>query len=137
MPDDELPEFQKASDMMWAIFEAHVPEAQRHEMKVFAALAIVNKETNSLIKRAFEATNQEYSGQPVTFSMESDEGKAILGTFPFIASKLRKLIDHFYQQARTDLALRTSSPSVRILSASRRLNRLKSITHLRDTHSQT
>ena len=61
---EELPDLQKSSDMMWAMWEFAVPADERQNLEMFMTLSIVNKKTLALISRAFKNMGKEISKAP-------------------------------------------------------------------------
>jgi hypothetical protein len=78
-PDYELPPLQKLSDMMWAMWELHIPAEQRANLDFFMSLGIINPTSSSIIKRALDSEGQILTTAPYRFDPMSDGGLAILG----------------------------------------------------------
>jgi hypothetical protein len=85
-PDWELPEMQKLSDMMWAMWEFYVPAAQRPGINFFMSLGIDNVVSKGLIRRALDTVGMGLTQQPVRFDPNSDGGLAMLGMCGRISS---------------------------------------------------
>ena len=83
----ELPQLRSASDIAWAAWNRAVsatPGATIDHVKYFMNMMVLNKETNQHIRRVLKTLEPplvEVPGWPgVEFSMESEEGKALLGS---------------------------------------------------------
>jgi len=77
----ELPDMQKSSDMMWAMYQTHVPEDQRHKLRFFITLTIENDVTLSLMRRALDDKGAILTRGGTMFDADSDQGRALLGTY--------------------------------------------------------
>ncbi|KAI8936181.1 hypothetical protein NX059_006614 [Plenodomus lindquistii] len=80
VPPEQLPALKQSSDLLWAIWQAHVPETQQHHINFFMSLSIENDETLAIIKRALDSTGQVLSRWGAKFDVQSVEGKALLGS---------------------------------------------------------
>jgi hypothetical protein len=78
-PDDELPHLQKLSDMIWAMWELHIPPEQHANLDFFMSLGISNPTSAAIIRRALDSEGQVLSTTPYRFDPASDGGLAILG----------------------------------------------------------
>jgi hypothetical protein len=83
----ELPQLRSASDIAWAAWNRAVsatPGARIDNVKYFMNMMVLNKETNQHIRRALKTLEPPLDGVPgwpgAEFSMESEEGKAFLGS---------------------------------------------------------
>lgn len=83
----ELPHLRSASDMAWAVWNRAIvstPGASIENVKYLMNMMVLNKETNQHIRRVLKTLEpplEEVPGWPgVEFSMESEEGKALLGS---------------------------------------------------------
>ncbi|KAH3980431.1 hypothetical protein HBH64_030150 [Parastagonospora nodorum] len=77
---EEVPELQRSSDMMWAMWEYAVPSDQRQNLEMFSTLAIGNQKTLALISRALKSLGKELSRAPTVIEMNTEEGKALLSS---------------------------------------------------------
>ncbi|KAF1358006.1 hypothetical protein EJ07DRAFT_126217 [Lizonia empirigonia] len=75
---DELPSLQRYSDVAWLFWAKQA--ARKNKLKYFFTVAITNIETQRAIRRALKNAQAEYGPWPgTTFSVDSDEGKVLLG----------------------------------------------------------
>jgi hypothetical protein len=78
--EEELPELQKSSDLMWAMWEHYVHPADYKDLNFFMTLSIENPITLSLMKRALDTLKKELTTAGVLIGMDTDAGKALLST---------------------------------------------------------
>jgi hypothetical protein len=119
-PDDELPQLQKSSDLLWAMWEKEIPTDKQQNIQFFASLSITNAVTLQIMKRAMG--NREITNDGMKFDMTTEEGKALLGKLNNLRpspSEIRKCADLF-QAHPTLQPLPTSSSSARLKSVSSR-----------------
>lgn len=80
-PVDQLPDLRQSSDIMWGQWRLHAG-ARASQIKYYIINAITNSDTGPVIQRAVEsgkvAPLKKWPG--ASFGMETDEGKALLGT---------------------------------------------------------
>jgi hypothetical protein len=83
----ELPHLRSASDISWAAWNravASTPGAQIARVKYFMNMMVINKETNQHIRRALSSLTppleEVLSWLGTEFSMDSEQGKALLGS---------------------------------------------------------
>lgn len=77
--NDGLPSLQRYSDVAWLFWAKQA--ASKNNLKYFFTVAITNEQTQQGIRRALKNVKAEYGPWPgTTFSIDSDEGKVLLGT---------------------------------------------------------
>jgi len=80
---EDLPDLQRSSDIMWIMWEHAVPAARRKDIKIFGSLIIGNPTTLAVIARAMKELKQQLTTTVTRISMDTDQGKAILSTYPY------------------------------------------------------
>ncbi|KAH8727694.1 hypothetical protein GQ44DRAFT_770251 [Phaeosphaeriaceae sp. PMI808] len=96
--DAELPALGRASNLMWATWEYHVPEEKRANINIFMALQVVNPTARSLLDRALGG--ERLTPSPIRFGSDSDAGLALLG------SPLGTCTAHFIIQRKQQIGLK-------------------------------
>ncbi|KAF1915293.1 hypothetical protein BDU57DRAFT_595863 [Ampelomyces quisqualis] len=97
----ELPFMRYSSDIMWAMWEHFVPERYITQIKYFITITIVNPTTLALMRRALDSVGKELTTDGVKFSMDTDEGKALL------ASPNGAGFAHFLNERKLQVGLKT------------------------------
>lgn len=82
-PEDQLPSLQKASDMIWTMWEKEIPDDRKQNLQFFMTLAITNQVTLEVMKRAMQLTGKDdVDAGGAKWFMNTDAGKALLGKSP-------------------------------------------------------
>jgi hypothetical protein len=83
VPSDKLPRLQRSSDIEWGLFKFYhdaFGSTDYKNLKYYMVAAITEQGTQAIIRKALENAHTDLFGWPgKDFSMEEDEGKAILG----------------------------------------------------------
>lgn len=76
---EELPKLQRLSDIFWGHWVRENPDISN--IRYFWMMNVVNQETVEILARALHDAGKKYAPWPgTTFDMDSDAGKAILGS---------------------------------------------------------
>lgn len=91
IPEDQMPQLQRASDIMWSYWERNNPSPQN--LRYYFVNYVRNEETTPLIARALK--NHKMDKVPrwprLELGMDSEEAEAILGQFKRVAALLETL----------------------------------------------
>lgn len=79
-PKDGLPKLRRSSDIAWGLWKMGAePRGKIKNIRFFFSLNISNDLTTRLLLRAIKGESYTFPGN--IFSMESEEGKALLGMY--------------------------------------------------------
>ncbi|ORY17260.1 hypothetical protein BCR34DRAFT_51085 [Clohesyomyces aquaticus] len=81
-PVTDLPDLRRASDIIWGQWVQHAGK-NANKLRFFVTVTVTNEEALSIVERAIRSLDpgrgpEKYPG--VSFSMDADEGKGILGS---------------------------------------------------------
>jgi hypothetical protein len=81
-PDkNELPKLRRYCDLMWGAWNLHATQNNIANFRYYFSVSVLNHDSGAIIKRVLDETKSQFKEWPgVTFGMDTDAGKVLLGT---------------------------------------------------------
>lgn len=81
-----LPDMQKSLDIMWSMWKLEKPDDEWRKIRYFIILITENETTLSPIERALDKNGVDLTKEGITFTGDSEEGRALIGNLSPISA---------------------------------------------------